>query len=164
MTRRVLLLAVALVLLVGCETRQHSTSPATTARQCAPPAAYLARGHASPCITPGDIRTSDPKVICVRGQAGRVRAELTSAEWSVRRAEVMRRYGLATLKGHTVDHLLPLEGGGSNEVSNLVPQPSAIAKGKDQAENGLRAGICKPGVTATQVRSLQQAFLRQWSG
>lgn len=160
--RRVLLLAAALVVLVGCSPQRHSSAPADGGGRCAPPAAYLAQGHADPCLTPGDIRTSDPAVICVKGQASRVRGELTSAEWSVRRAEVMRRYSLGSLKGYTVDHLLPLEGGGSNDVENLMPQQQAIAKSKDKAENGLHAGICKPGVTVGKAHALQETFLRMW--
>lgn len=161
--RRSVLLVAVLLALAGCQRTPPGTITTTSmAGRCASPATYLARGKPSPCLTPGDIRTSDPTVICVRGQASRVRAELTPAQWSGRRAAVMRRYSLTSLKGYTVDHALPLEGGGSNEISNLAPQQQTIAKGKDRAEAGLHAGICKPGVTATKVRALQVAFLKQW--
>ncbi len=139
-----------------------TTVAATTTARCAPPSVYLARGKPSPCLTPGVVRTSDPKVICVAGYATRVRSELDSGQWTARRAEVARRYGLVTLKGRTVDHQLPLEGGGSNDIANLVPQEQTAAKGKDIAERGLHAGICKPGVTVEQARRLQDAFLNQW--
>jgi hypothetical protein len=163
--RRWGLFLVAVLILAGCQPGDRSATPATTAMtSCAPPATYLARDRPSPCLTPGVVRTSDPKVICVAGYATKVRQEITSAEWSVRRAEVMRAYGLASLKGRTVDHVLPLEGGGSNDVGNLFPQEQTAAKAKDRAEAGLRAGICKPGVTVAKVQQLQQAFLRQWGG
>jgi hypothetical protein len=163
-TRRVLLLVLALAFLVGCTSGRQPTTSTTTVGRCVAPSVYLARGKPDPCLTPGVIRLSDPAVICQRGYATRIRRELTSAEWSVRRAEVMRAYGLASLKGRIVDHVLPLEGGGSNDVGNLFPQEQVAAKGKDRAEAGLRAGICKPGVTAAGVQQLQQAFLKQWGG
>jgi hypothetical protein len=163
--RRWGLLLVTALILAGCQPRGQTVTPTTTAMTgCAPPATYLARGRPSPCLTPGVVRTSDPKVICVAGHASKVRHELTSAEWSIRRAEVMRAYGLASLKGRTVDHVLPLEGGGSNDVGNLFPAEQAAAKDKDRAEAGLHAGICKPGITTAKVRVLQAAFLRQWGG
>ena len=166
MTRRVLLLALALALavLVGCSHQQHSSSPATTmSGRCAPPATYLALGHPDPCLTPGVIRTSDPAVICQRGYATRTRQELTSAEWFVRRAQVLGAYGLARNPGE-VDHFLPLEGGGTNDVENLWPESAPQYKAKDAAERGLHAGICKPGVTVAKAQALQQAFLKQWGG
>ncbi len=135
----------------------------TIASQCAPPSLYLARGYPDPCLTPGQIRTSDPAVICQRGYATRVRRELTSAEWSLRRADVIRRYGLDRNPGE-IDHLLPLSGGGANDEENLWPESAPQFKDKDAAEASLHAGICKPGVTVAKVQQLQQAFLNQWRG
>jgi len=161
--RRWGLLLVAVLILQGCQPGGRPTTPTSSApASCAPPATYLARGRPSPCLTPGVVRTSDPTVICVPGHASKVRHELTSAEWSIRRAEVMHAYGLASLKGRTVDHVLPLEGGGSNDVENLFPAEQAAAKAKDRAEASLHAGICKPGVTVAGVQQLQQAFIAKW--
>jgi len=101
------------------------------------------------------IRTSDPAVICQRGYATRTRQELTSAEWSVRRAQVIGAYGLARNPGE-VDHFLPLEGGGTNDVENLWPESAPQYKAKDAAERGLHAGICKPGVTVAKAQALQR--------
>ncbi len=158
------LAAVPMLMLAGCHVPSKPAVTTTTMGRCAAPATYLAQGKPDPCLTPGEVRTSDPKVICVRGYATKVRQELTSAEWSMRRAEVMRAYGLDTLKGRTVDHVLPLEGGGSNDTDNLFPQEQAAAKGKDRAEAGLHVGICKPGMTVAKVQQLQQSFLNQWKG
>ena len=44
-----------------------------------------------------------------------------------------------------VDHLVPLELGGSNDIRNLWPQPDAPRPGweeKDQLENELHAEVC----------------------
>jgi hypothetical protein len=109
------------------------------------------------------IRTSDPTVICVRGQATRIRRELSSAQWATRRRQVLARYGLQHNPGE-IDHLLPLSGGGGNQVENLWPQARGQFEGKDRAETGLHAALCKPGVTAAGARRLQIAFLRQWGG
>ena len=45
-----------------------------------------------------------------------------------------------------VDHLIPLELGGSNDIKNLWPQPDNPRPGdgeKDQLENDLHARVCK---------------------
>lgn len=164
----VLLLAVLLVL-AGCQRpAEQAARPApsvttATAARCASPAVYLAKGRPSPCLTPGVIRTSDPKVICVRGQATKVRRELSSGQWAARRRQVLARYDLAKNPGE-IDHLLPLSAGGSNDLRNLWPESTPQFKDKDAAEAGLHAGICKPGVTTAKVHALQAVFLKQWGG
>lgn len=170
--RRLVLVAVAVLVLAGCHRdAKPAPQPTTTAvattttapARCLLPAVYLARGKPSPCLTPGVIRTSDPVVICVRGYATRTRRELSSAQWAARRRQVLARYGLAKNPGE-IDHFLPLSGGGANDLENLWPEAAPQFKGKDAAEAGLHAGICKPGVTAAETRRLQIAFLRQWGG
>ncbi len=152
------LLLVGLLVLTGC----HATTTRPTGL-CATPATYLARGKPDPCLTPGVVRSSDPKVICVVGYATKVRRELSSAQWTQRRRQVEQRYGLHSNPGE-IDHLLPLEGGGSNDLANLWPEARDSYPGKDRAEAGLHAGICAAGATGAKVRALQQAFLKQWGG
>jgi hypothetical protein len=41
-----------------------------------------------------------------------------------------------------VDHLIPLELGGSNDTKNLWPQPDAPPPKRDQLENELYAEVC----------------------
>lgn len=171
--RRLALAAALMVALAGCHHTPAkpivptTTRPApTTTRpvgKCATPASYLAKGRPDPCLTPGMVRTSDPKVICVPGYASRVRGELTAAQWAARRAQVEQRYGLHANPGE-IDHLLPLEGGGSNDLTNLWPEAAPQYKAKDQAEGTLHQAICKPGITVAETRRLQTAFLRQWGG
>ena len=164
MTRRVLLLALALAVLVGCSHQQHSSSPATTmSGRCAPPATYLALGHPDPCLTAGVIRTSDPAVICQRGYATAVRRELSSGQWAQRRLQVEQRYGLTKNPGE-IDHLVPLEGGGGNDLANLWPESASQYQQKDKAEGALHAAICARGVTVAKARQLQAAFLAKWKG
>ncbi len=159
------LLLLLVLLLAGCrgDGERASSLPAvsTVAGQCAAPATYLAQGKPSPCLTPGVLRTSDPKVICIRGQATKVRRELSGSQWNARRRQVLQRYGLQHNPGE-IDHLLSLSGGGSNDLGNLWPEAAPQFKGKDAAEAGLHAGICKPGVTVAEARMLQDAFLNQW--
>jgi hypothetical protein len=138
--------------------------PPVTTPACQPPADYLAKSLPSPCLTPGQVRTDDPAVLCVAGYASKARAELSSSRWAKRRAAVLRAYGTPFSVGE-IDHLLPLSGGGGNGTDtapalNLWPQQDY--KGKDRAEAALHTAICKPGVTREQVRGLQAAFLAKW--
>jgi len=162
------LLLASLLVLTGCHhtTRPIAVAATTTTRpigKCAAPASYLAKGHPDPCLTPGVVRSSDPKVICVAGYASKVRGELTSAQWTARRRQVEQRYGLTSNPGE-IDHLLPLEGGGGNDLANLWPQVAPQYHTKDRAENALHASICAHGATLTQARALQAAFLHRWDG
>ncbi len=148
---------------VTTTTRPATTTTTRPVGKCATPASYLAKGHPDPCLTPGVTRTSDPKVICQAGYASRVRAELSSAQWTARRRQVEQRYGLHANPGE-IDHFLPLEGGGSNDLGNLWPEAKAQYPAKDKAEGALHRAICAQGVTVAKARALQQTFLKQWGG
>jgi hypothetical protein len=176
MRRLGLLLATLAVLLTACNTSSTGgpprTAPATSSTpvpvtsspvRCAPPARYLRVGRPDPCLTPGQARTDDPAVICAPGSARKARAELSSAQWAERRREVERAYGLERNPGE-VDHLLPLEGGGSNALVNLWPESAQQYREKDRAENALHRAMCQPGVTRVMVRQLQAAFMARWGG
>ena len=45
--------------------------------------------------------------------------------------------------GLTVDHVIPLSLGGSNDQDNLVARPDAEMKEKDRLENTLHRAVCK---------------------
>jgi hypothetical protein len=54
-----------------------------------------------------------------------------------------------------VDHLIPLELGGSNDIKNLWPQPDDPRPGdaeKDQLENDLHAHVCKGGISLADAQ------------
>jgi hypothetical protein len=95
-----------------------------------------------PKMTPGDTfsgATADD--VCTPGWATEHR-HVTDSE----RAQVYAEYG-RTWGCCEVDHLVPLELGGSNEIKNLWPQPYGPplpdANAKDQLENELHARVCK---------------------
>lgn len=114
-----------------------------------------------PACTPGSV---DPAVtqsgiyrtICVHGWTATVRppsGETTRAKYDVARPA----YG-STVPGE-LDHLVPLELGGANDITNLWPEAGAIPNGKDSVENELRAAVCAGRVT---LRAARLAIARDW--
>lgn len=78
-----------------------------------------------------------------------------------RKRLVFRRYGIGVARWalFTVDHLVPLELGGSNEVENLWPQPRAQARVKDRDEGRLAAEVRRGELSLWQA---QAEILRLW--
>ena len=92
--------------------------------------------------SPGAVLTTDPKVICVSGYTKTVRnvSEATNKK-------VFKEYGIPYTKhsNYEVDHIISLELGGSNDISNLYPESYLIKNGartKDIFENYLHKQIC----------------------
>ncbi len=64
---------------------------------------------------------------------------------------------------YEVDHLVPLEGGGSNAIENLFPEPANPKPGfhqKDRTENEMRSRIC---YRHANVRATQRQMARNWT-
>jgi hypothetical protein len=57
-----------------------------------------------------------------------------------------------------IDHLVSLEVGGSNDISNLWPEPSDEAKRKDAVENNLHGAVCNGSMSLADA----QAQIRTW--
>ncbi|MEY2463748.1 MAG: hypothetical protein QOH64_1886 [Acidimicrobiaceae bacterium] len=101
--------------------------------------------HPSSSLTPGDVfpaATAD--VICVAGYSAGVRDVDASL-----RSQVFAAYGISseTRSDYQLDHLVPLELGGSNDAKNLWPEPLAASSGngahsKDTAENQFHDAVC----------------------
>jgi len=73
-------------------------------------------------------------------------------------------YGLAPRAyGRTleIDHIVPLELGGSNDIANLYPERAPGYHTKDQLENVLRARVCSG---AMQLRVAQAGIASNWRG
>ena len=72
--------------------------------------------------------------------------------------DVEREYGMAArLYGHTIeiDHIVPLELGGSNDIANLYPEPGsghASYHAKDKLENKVHALVCAGSMTLAAAR------------
>lgn len=112
--------------------------------------------------------TTDVGLVCTPGYARSVRHV---DGWT--RAEVLQRYGMAmpgsreayAADGIVVDHLVPLELGGSNDVRNLWPQTGHRnglgARSKDRLERRLHALVCAGEVPITQA---QHDIAADWIG
>jgi hypothetical protein len=110
--------------------------------------------------TPGDIIPDATKEkICVPGYAGGVRNVPQSLK-----NKVYAAYGITSHKAgeYEIDHLVSLQLGGSNDISNLWPQPAVPKPGfheKDRVENYLHDQICKGNMT---VRDAQIQIATNW--
>jgi hypothetical protein len=89
--------------------------------------------------------------------------ELLGVPAAVKR-EAYGEYGRSKEKGKCceVDHLIPLELGGSNRLKNLWPEPYDIewnARVKDRLENHLHAMVCSGEIDLPKA---QAAIARNW--
>jgi hypothetical protein len=107
-------------------------------------------------LTPGVVRTD------LNG------AQICSIRWGkdhrfvtlAMRKEVFRRYGIpwADHRLYEVDHLIPRELGGSDNLLNLWPQIWPDAHKKDKAENAARRAVCEGRTTI----AVAQEQMRRW--
>jgi hypothetical protein len=92
--------------------------------------------------SPGAVLTTDTKIICKTGYTKTVR-NVTEAT----KKKVFKEYSIPySLRGnYEVDHIISLELGGSNDISNLYPESYTIkdnARIKDKFENYLHKQVC----------------------
>jgi hypothetical protein len=86
---------------------------------------------------------------------------------AARRDEILRRYGLpaGTHLDYEIDHLIPLCLGGSDDPSNLWPQPRRTiestwnAEAKDRLERRMCDMVCDGEI---DIATAQQAFATDW--
>jgi hypothetical protein len=108
-------------------------------------------------LTPGDVAQSDAAAVCSTGNASRHRRVSYRT-----RDRVYLAYGIprGQRKGrYEIDHLVPLELGGSNRPANLWPQPLADAKRKDRVEEQLHDLVCAGRMS---LDAAQRAIERDW--
>jgi hypothetical protein len=77
---------------------------------------------------------------------------------------VYREYGIVerTTGEYEVDHLVPLEAGGSNDIANLFPEAAEPRPGfheKDQVENYLHDQVCAGRMSLFDA---QRAIATNW--
>ena len=110
--------------------------------------------------TPGAIiPTATKEQICVPGYSKTVRNVPASEK-----SEVYAEYGIANhISGqYEVDHLVSLELGGSNDISNLWPESADPIPGfhqKDGLEDSLHAQVCNGSISLQQA---QQQIATNW--
>lgn len=111
----------------------------------------------NPSLTPGDVTQRDTAEVCASGNASRRRKVSYGT-----RDRVYLAYGIprGQRKGlYEIDHLVPLELGGSNRPANLWPQPLADAKLKDRVEERLHDLVCDGEMS---LDAAQRAIERDW--
>jgi hypothetical protein len=106
-----------------------------------------------PKLTPGAVRTADAALLCRPGYARSVR-RVSRAD----KAMIYREYGIRHRAPYSfeVDHLVPLEIGGSNRRANLWPE-SYLAKPwnahvKDRLEDWLHRQVCAGHLPLAQAQ------------
>ena len=123
--------------------------PAPPSNKAGP--AYL---YPNPSFTPGVVLTTDAATICATGYASSVRNVSVTTK-----KQVYAEYGLSYPQptgSYEVDHFIPLEIGGSNDIKNLWPEPASPTPGfhqKDQFENFEHDQICSGKVTVQEAQS-----------
>jgi hypothetical protein len=109
----------------------------------------LAIGAFDPTVTPAQV--------CAPGYAQAHRhVDRTTRDRAYAHAGIPR----GQRRGWTLDHIIPLELGGTNDLANLAPQPRAEAKAKDRDENRLHRAVCSGRMTLAQARA---EITRRWS-
>jgi hypothetical protein len=115
-----------------------------------------------PACTPGAI---DPAVtqanigstICASGYTAKVRP--SSSATNKLKAKMYVAYSIPNGTVSELDHDVPLELGGANDVANLWPEVGKLPNPKDKVENDLHKAVCSGKV---QVAAAQQAIAANW--
>ena len=89
--------------------------------------------YPNPALTPGAVLTTDASTICTPGYASSVRDVSTATK-----KQVYAEYGVTypqPLGAYEVDHFIPLEIGGSNDIKNLWLEPATPMPGARTTSN-----------------------------
>jgi|GEM_PF-894152 len=116
--------------------------------------------------TPGAVFTDvTPDMICKSGYSSSVRNVSNAVK-----SQVYAEYGVLTRATgqYEVDHLIPLELGGSNDIANLWPEAATPTPGfheKDKVENYLHAQVCSHKMPLAEAqRQEANAWLEVYIG
>jgi hypothetical protein len=115
-------------------------------------------------LTPGDIATSDPNVICQPGYSRSQRLyEADLPAYRALRRAVLDRYGIAAAdrQKFTLDDRIPLCLGGRQSPRNVWPEPFWEAVDKDRIEVTACRAACAVHTRAA-VEHWQRKFLGDW--
>jgi hypothetical protein len=104
-------------------------------------------GAIDPAVTQQDIG----KTICVSGYTRTVRPPESQTERAKFKV-AYPAYGLADSTTSELDHLVPLELGGANDLSNLWPEAGSVPNAKDQVEFALHKAVCARQVDLAAAR------------
>jgi hypothetical protein len=106
----------------------------------------------NPSCTPGAVLTTNASIVCVSGYSSKVRDVSVATK-----EKDFAEYGIPYSEhaNYEVDHLISLELGGSNDISNLWPEAHNIPDGsfiKDKLENYLHVQVCNGKITLVQAQ------------
>ncbi len=113
-----------------------------------------------PACSPGAVLTTDIPTVCTVGYTKTVRDVSVATK-----EEVFAEYGISYSTEHSnyeVDHIISLEIGGSNDISNLYPESYLIPDGarvKDVFENYLHRQVCSGAMT---IQEAQKEISTNW--
>jgi hypothetical protein len=110
-------------------------------------------GAIDPAVTQANIAST----ICASGYTAKVRPS-TSATDKLK-AKMYKAYGIPDGTVSELDHEVPLELGGANDVANLWPEAGKLPNPKDKVENDLKRAVCSGKV---QLAAAQQAIAANW--
>ena len=111
-------------------------------------------GSIDPYVTQADIRST----ICRAGYTRTVRPAESQTE-RFKYGVAYPAYGTPPGERTELDHLVPLELGGSNDATNLWPEYPPTPNPKDKVENALNAAVCEGRVSLTAA---QDAIAADW--
>lgn len=145
----------------------NPVSPAqttSTPKATEPPSPLVQRTKTSGCqiqgvlpdqsCTPGAaFASTESNRICIPGYSSSVRNVSQQLK-----DQVYAEYGITSHSAgqYEVDHLIPLELGGSNDIANLWPEPASPTPGfhqKDELENSLHTKVCSEGMALATAQA-----------
>jgi hypothetical protein len=111
-------------------------------------------GSVDPAVTQADIGST----ICRSGYTAKVRppsSQTSRAKYDV----AYPAYRIPSGDTSELDHLVSLELGGSNDITNLWPEVGSLPNPKDKVENALHRAVCDGQVP---LRAAQRAIAGDW--
>jgi hypothetical protein len=151
-----------MLILIGILIWQHFHPSQTTTSSSGAGSSQALRAPAdpNPQLTPGDVLTTDANPVCVSGYTKTVRNVPESLK-----EQVFSEYGVFNRQpgDYEVDHLIPLELGGSNSIRNLWAQSYVSsplnAHVKDRLENTLHDLVCAGRL---KLKAAQRLIATDW--
>lgn len=110
-------------------------------------------GAFDPAITQANIAST----ICRSGYTETVRPSVALTDTA--KKTLYTAYGIPAGTVSELDHLVSLELGGSNDVTNLWPEIGKVPNPKDSVEDALHRAVCSGKVT---LAAAQQAIAADW--
>jgi len=111
-------------------------------------------GSIDPDVTQADIGST----ICKKGWTATVRPPKAQTE-RFKYDVAYPAYGTPSAERTELDHLVPLELGGSNDATNLWPEYPPTPNPKDSVEDALNAAVCDGRVS---LSAAQNAIASDW--